>query len=149
MDIELLIKGFVGLVITLVVLIMIFLLPFKIRGKRKQSKQIRIEQKKEKEEQFTFNQIRSIVKNRNSTTKDLEQAIDQLIKYYIKIPPKSGYRSNPEFDKYIEIIFYLVRHENTNKNLVLKIDKALIKNNPEYKAQIDDALNKALTSRSG
>ena len=150
MDIALLIKGIVGLIVVLAVLIMIFLLPAKFGSKKEKSKKTPQEPIQTKqEEQLTFEQIRSIIKNRNSTTDDLAKAIDQLVLHYAKITPKLGIRSHPDFDKYVEIIVYLVRHPNTNKDLVLKLDKALSAANSEYRAELNDALTKALNSRGG
>ena len=155
MDVGVLINGAIGLIVILAILIMVFLLPAKIKGKKKETKkenQKKSEPKKEekkKQNQLTLEEIRLITKDKNSTTEELEEAIEQLIKHHVKIPPKLGIRSHPDFDIYVEIIIYLVRHKNTNKRLVLMLDSALVKNNPSYKAQLNDALNKALTSRNG
>ncbi len=151
MDIVLLIKGVVGLIVVLAVLIMVFLLPAKMETKKKQPKEkIKpVQTKQTREEELSFEKIRSIVKNKDSTAVELEKAIDQLIKHFVKITPKLGIRSHPDFDKYVEIIVYLVRHHNTNKDLILKLDSALTKNNPEYRAELNDTLTKALNSRGG
>ncbi len=149
MDIELVIKSVVGLVVILAILIMVFLLPMKLGSKKESPKTKHQKPKPDKpqEQKLTFEQIRSIIKNKNSSSEDLALAVDQLVKHYATITPKMGIRSHPDFDKYVEIMMYLVRHRNTNKDLILKLDKALTKNNPQYRAELNDTLTKALNSR--
>jgi ABC-type multidrug transport system fused ATPase/permease subunit len=152
MEVGLLLKLGIGLIVVLMVLIAIFLLPKKIKSKKtnkanqKQETKSQVP-KKQEEKVLSLDELIAIVKNKSSTTKELDDAINQIIKHYAKIPPKMGIRSHPDFDKYVKLVVYLVRHRNTNKDLVLKLDRALVKNNPEYKAELNDTLNKALNSR--
>ena len=153
MNVELLIQSIVGLIIILTILIVLFLLPKKLKKKKieeekKQQKKAEEKKQQQKEEVLTFDQLLAIVKDRSSSTEDLEKAIDQVIKYHVKIHPKMGIRAHPEFDKYVELIVHLVRHKNTNKHIILKLDRALLKNNPSYKPELNDTLSKALNARS-
>jgi hypothetical protein len=150
MDIELLIKSIVGLIVILTILIVVFILPAKSKKKKQQvkSKQTTFsKQVNKKEKVLSFDELRAIVRKKSSTTKDLEYAVDEIVKHYSKIHPKMGVRTHPDFDKYIDLIVHLVRHKNTNKDLILKLDRALTKNNPDYKAELNDTLTKALNSR--
>jgi hypothetical protein len=152
MNIELLIESIVGLIVILVILIVLFVLPARKKRKKQQEqkeKEKKQQQPPKKEEVLPFEELLAIVKSKTSSEKDLEFAIDQIIKYHSKIPPKMGIRSHPELDKYIALIVFLVRHKNTNKNIILKLDRALIEKNPSYKAELNDALTKALNSRGG
>ena len=60
---------------------------------------------------------------------------------------KLGIRAHPESDVYMDIIFKLCRHKNTNKNIILAFMKQLEKSNPEYKKEINDAMMRGLNSR--
>lgn len=151
MDLELLVRIIGGLLVLLVLLIVIFVLPSRAKKKKsssslsKTASKVALEPKDLKE--LSFDELRAIVRKRSSTTKDLEDAIEQIVKSYSKIHPKMGLRTHPDFDMYIDLIVHLVRHKNTNTALVLKLDRALVKNNPDYKAELNDALQKALNSR--
>ena len=152
MNIELLIQSIVGLIVILTILIVLFLLPKKLKKKKiEEEKKVQEQAKRkktEKEKVLSFEELLAIVKNRASSTQDLEKAVDQVIKYYNKIHPKMGIRAHPDFDKYVELIVHLVRHKNTNKDIILRLDKALLKNNPSYKPELNDTLSKALNARA-
>ncbi|NPA65640.1 MAG: hypothetical protein GXO11_02035 [Epsilonproteobacteria bacterium] len=153
MDIGLLIKSIAGLVAILIVLILIFVLPArkkKAKQKKEQAEKEKVKKQKKKYEPIpTFDELLKIVKNQESSTEDLQKAIDLIIKYHSKIPPKLGIRAHPDFDKYVALIIFLVRHKNTNKDLILSLDRALRKNNPSYEPELNNALSKALNSRGG
>jgi len=56
-------------------------------------------------------------------------------------------RAHPDFDIYMEILFTICRHPNTNKDIVIKFDRELGRLNPEYKKEINEAITKGLNSR--
>ena len=147
MDIELIIKSVVGLIVLLTLLVIVFILPAKAKKKKVEAKKSPTKSAPPKEEVLPFDELRSIVRRKSSTTEDLQKAVDQIVKHYSKIHPKMGIRTHPDFDKYVDLIVHLVRHRNTNKDLILKLDRALTKNNPDYKAELNDTLTKALNSR--
>lgn len=148
MDIEFIIKSVVGLIVLLTLLIILFVLPARKKKKKiqKQKKQAALKEE-ESEELLSFDELRAVVRRRSTTAEELQKVIDQVVKHYSKIPPKLGIRTHPDFDKYVDLIVHLVRHRNTNKDLILQLDRALTKNNPEYKAELNDTLTKALNSR--
>ena len=94
----------------------------------------------------SFDELRKIVKNSSTSKEELNSAIDEIIKYYPNIHPKLGIRVHPEFELYSETMLYLCRAKNTSKDIILKLDKALIDRNPSYKSELEDALKKGLNS---
>ncbi len=154
MDVELLIRGFIGLVVLLGLLMLLFLLPARKKKAKKEQKisnstkkSAYTKRERSPEDELSFDALRAIIRTRSSTTEELERAVDAIIRHYIHIPPKLGTRTHPDFDKYVDVIVHLVRHKNTNKDLILKLDKALNKENSAYKAELNDTLSKALNSR--
>jgi hypothetical protein len=143
-EITLLIQSIAGLVIVLAILLYLLLLPAK-RAKLVEQKEAL---KREKATQNTdLNHLRSIIKNRHSSAKELSEAIDLILKYHGNIHPKLGLRPHPDFDIYMELIIHLCRHPHTNKHVILKFDKELNRLNPEYKQEINEAITKGLNSR--
>ena len=88
-----------------------------------------------------------VIKDKKSTTQELQEAVDLIIKYYGKIPKKLGMRAHPKFEIYSELILRLCHHPNANKDIILKLDRELHKLNPEYKLELDDSLTKGLDTR--
>jgi len=144
MDIVLLIKSIAGLVAILSILLFLFF--YSSKSKKPVTKKPMAEPTIQKQK-FDWDTLLQIIKNKKSTAKELGQAVDLLLKYHGMIPKKLGLRAHPEFDLYSEIILRLCRHPNTNKNLVVKLDRELEKKNPEYNREINDALTKGLNSR--
>ncbi|WP_297440272.1 hypothetical protein [Sulfurimonas sp.] len=146
MDVILLLKSIAGLVAVLVVLT--FFLVY--NPKKKQNKQVKkknILKENRAQEKHDMQTLLAIIRDKKSTTKELEKAVDLLLKYHGKIPKKLGLRPHPEFDVYAEIILRICRHPNTNKDIIVKLDRELEKLNKEYMKEIDDTLTKGLNSR--
>jgi len=146
MDIFVLIKIIVGLVALLGILIfLLFFMPKKtdkkIKQKQQQSTSDKVEIKK------SLAELLAVLKNQNSSAEALALATDVIVQEYGVIPAKFGARINPEFYAYAEMIIRLCRHKNTNKDLVFNFYKALLKKNPAYAREIEDALTKGLNSR--
>jgi len=147
MDIDLLIKSIIGLIVILFLLIVVFVLPAKEKPKKKQKKKQTITQQKPKTlDDLDFDELRAIVRRPSTSKEELKKAIEQIVKNYSKIPPKLGIRTHPDFDKYVDLIIHLIRHPNTDKKLILELDKTLLKNNPQYKEELNEALSKGLNS---
>jgi len=152
MDILLLIKSIAGLVVILAILITLFFYkPFSsTKEKKKESLQKEEEikaEKSSKKESHDLKDLLKIIRNKESTTEELANALDLVIKYHGKIPPKLGIRTHPEFYNYSEILLRICRHPNTNKDIIVKFDKELERLNPEYVREINDSLTKGLNSR--
>lgn len=133
-----------GLVVLLIIMILVFL-----AFKAKKPQQQKSEQSKERLIDYTFDDIRKIVRSKSSTQKEMKEALDYLIAHFGTIEPKLGMRSHPDFDRYAEVLYYLCRHVNATKELVIGFDSALSKKNPQYRQQIDEILSKGLNARGG
>ena len=147
MEITLLIKSVMGLIAILAFLLFLFFYsPFNKKTKnviRKKSDKTT----KVKEDIPELQTLRMIIKDKKTTSKELKKALDLVLKHYGKIHKKLGVRTHPDFDIYMEILIVICRHPNTNKNIIVDFDRELGKLNPEYKADINDAITKGLDSR--
>jgi len=140
LDIVLIVKSLVGLVALLGILIMLLLYKSK-------KQEISIKEKASKPKMMSFEQIMRVVRDRKSTSEQLEEAVNTLLKRYPKIPPKHGIRLDNAFYNYSEIMVRLCRHPNITKEILLRYDQELIKCNPKYQKEIDDVFSKGLQSR--
>lgn len=146
MEITLLIESFIGLIILLAGLM--FLLFYSPSAKVK-----RVEKKLSKtisdikKPKIDLDSLRAIIKNKKTTSEELKEALDLVLKYHGNIHKKLGIRTHPDFDIYMEMLIIICRHPNTNKNIIINFDKELSKLNPQYKAEINDAITKGLNSR--
>lgn len=144
MDIVLLIKSGMGLVVILAVLV--FFLFYS--SKKKKAKTIKQKEpvKPKAKKVVTFDSLRAVLVNERSTSKELKEALDMIIKDYGTVS-KSGKYNQSDFGVYMGIIFNICRHPNTTKDIILDFDRELKKINPLYKSDINDAVTKALNSR--
>ena len=94
-----------------------------------------------------FTTLLEVIRDKKSTTQELKEAVELIIKYYGKIPKKLGMRAHPKFELYSEIILRLCHHPNINKEIILRLDRELERQNPEYKLEINDSLEKGLNTR--
>ncbi len=147
MEIGFLVKTGAALMISLFLLILFVLVPKNSKKKPKQKKEKKEEQKIEiSYDDFSFDDLRALVRNRKISNEDLSKVVDAILKNYSHIPNKMGIRKHPDFDKYVDFIVHLVRHPNTSKELILKVDKELRRINPSYEKELNDALSMALKS---
>jgi len=148
MEITLLIKSILGLVVILGILLFLFLYTHASKKKEAASKAKKEHIKKKKERpSHELKDLLAVIRNKQSTTQELEQALDLMLKYHGHIHPKLGVRAHPDFDIYAEVIFRICRHPNTNKDIIVKFDRELERLNPEYMKEINDTLTKGLNSR--
>jgi len=146
MPIALLIKSVMGLLGILAILFFLFFLSLK--SKKNVKKKLQKKKKIEEENSGTnIHYLRSIIKNKESTTKELQEALDLIILHHGTISKEKNIKSLADFDVYMEIIFKICRHPNTTKNLIVKFSMELEKRNPEFKKEINDIMLKGLNSR--
>ena len=145
MEITLLVKSFLGLVALLALLI--FFLLYNPKAKEKKKQKSSVKQTSHKAINTSLSHLADIIRNKKSTTQELKDALDLIIKHHGTIHPKLGMRPHPDFDIYGEIMLRICRHPNTTKNLILDFDRALESKNEEYKKDINDFLTKGLNSR--
>lgn len=145
MDLTLLIQSAIGLLIILAILVFLLVLSFK--SKKKNVVEVKQKKPSVERENRDLEYLKSILKKKKTSTKDLKNTLDLIIKDYGTIHKKLGTRTHPDFDIYMNILVTICRHPNINKDIILQFDKELQKLNPEYKPQINDAISKGLTSR--
>jgi hypothetical protein len=148
MDIVLLLKSIVGLVSILAILVILLFLT----SSKKKSKKTTLSSKKVVTSAKTsldtdLASLIKVIKNKKTTTKELQNALDLVIKHHGTVHKKLGLRAHPDFDSYMQILFTICRHPNTNKDIVLKFDRELERLNPEYKQEINESITKGLNSR--
>ena len=139
----------VMMVLLVVLLILVFAYVYTRSAKRKsdmQAKKPAVQPQKVKKPR-SFEELRSVIKNKRSAASELQEALDELLLHYGTIERKLGVRPHPDFDRYMEILFTICRHPNTNKDIVVSFDKRLAEKNPDYRREIDEALQRALSSR--
>jgi hypothetical protein len=149
MELTLLIKSVMGLVVILGVLVFVLV----ISSRNKKAKLLLTPGNSEEKVahvarvQTDMSTLLAIIKNKKSSSKELGDALDLVLKYHGTIHPKLGSRTHPDFDVYMEILFTICRHPQTNKDIILNFDRELEKKNPEYKIEINEAIAKGLNSR--
>ena len=147
MEITVLIKSVMGLVVILAGLI--FLLFYSPTSKKQKPSDTPVKDDDPKNEisKIDLDSLRAIIKNKKTESKELKEALDLVLKHHGVIHKKMGLRAHPDFDFYMDILFTICRHPNTSKNIILNFDKELLKLNPDYKSEINDAITKGLNSR--
>ncbi len=148
MDITLIVKSIMGLVVILGVLMFFLLYKPKDKKQKKTIKKVaKTITKMGQNKKLDLEALRSIIKSKTSTTNELGDAVDSILKDYGHISKKMGIRLHPDFDIYREILFMLSKHKNANKDIVLKLNKELERLNPQYKREINDAMSRGLNAR--
>ena len=145
MDLELIVKSIMGLVIILMILVFLLFYIFPDKGK-KQAKSKKKQVVKETID-TSLEALKKIIKKKSSTSEELSSALDLVIKHHGNISLNSPGKNSSDFDIYMDILFTICRHPNTNKNIIIKFDSALSKKNPTYRSSINDAVTKGLESR--
>jgi len=145
MEITFILKALAGLVVILAFLVVLFIYPKKKKGTKEKAK--KVAKQREKLPEYSLADILAVVKEKKSSVEELDKAIDALIRYHSKIPDKLGMRAHSDFDIYEEIILRLCHHPKTSKEIILKLDRALQKQNPKYARELNNALSKGLNAR--
>jgi len=149
MNIELIIQSVMGLVALLALLL--FLLFFtsdsSSKKKTKPKKKVINKPSTSTKPSTDLNSLRNIIKNKESQTSALKQALEMILKYHGTIHTKLGVRAHPDFDPYMDVLFTICRHPNADKDMIINFDRELGRLNPEYIQDINEAITKGLTSR--
>lgn len=144
MEITLLVKIIAGLIVVLAILIFVFVLSSDTNKDQIHKSKNVAGDEKQKTDMVT---LRAILRNNRTTTDELEETLRLILKHHGRIHKKLGSRSHPDFDSYMEILFMICRHPNTTKDIILDFDKELVRKNPTYKHEINEAITKGLDSR--
>ncbi|MDX9813711.1 MAG: hypothetical protein WC144_04855 [Sulfurimonas sp.] len=142
--------SFIAQIVVLLVAILVILvfLLFVNPRKKQKAKLKKAQQKTTNEPECTTLQcIFKTIKDKNSSQSELENSLDLLMRYHKNIPDKLGIRTNPEFEYYKEIFFYLCKHKNATTKMILGLDKNLSNANPSYKQEINEAIARGLAAR--
>ncbi len=147
MEITLLIKSIMGLVALLALLMFLLFLPTNKKKEKGKVVPKGSASTKKRPDNTDLEYLRSIIKKKKSTSVELKEALELIIKHHGTVHAKLGLRTHPDFDVYMDILFTICRHPNTTKDIVLKFDRELGERNPEYKKEINEAITKGLNSR--
>ena len=147
MEAILLIKSIVGLIVILVILVFFLLVAPKSKKKKEKIPVENIKVFKEEEQRTDLEYLLQIIKNKKTDAINLKEALELILKHHGTVHKKLGIRSHPDFDVYEDILFTICRHPNTNKNIIVDFDKELIRLNPQYKREVNNAVEKGLKSR--
>lgn len=145
MEANLLIKILLGLVIILAFLIFLFTFSPKKKSKKVVKK---VQTKTSSKIRTDLQHLLSVVRNHKTSTQNLQEALNLIIKHHGKIHKKMGLRAHPDFDIYSQLFITICRHPNVNKHIIVNFDRELTKLNPDYKADINKALAKGLNARA-
>ncbi|MEA2100852.1 MAG: hypothetical protein U9P72_12070 [Campylobacterota bacterium] len=141
MEITLVIEVILGLVIILAFLIFLLLYSSK---KKQIKKQKIVKPVKSENSKPSLEDLKSIVKDTTTTSKELDEALDLVLKLYANI----GLNDSQPFEIYMNILIAICRHPKTNKNIIIDFEKKLVMLNPKYKTEINNAITAGLDSRS-
>jgi hypothetical protein len=129
--------------------LMILVIYVLLSGKKKEPiKKPTVQGKAEKKHRNrSMNALKTIIKDKNTSAEELSSVLDLIIKYHGVIPTEHVGKKGTSFDPYIDILFTICRHPNTNKKIITNFDSALSKKNPNFAFGISDAVSKGLASR--
>ena len=138
------------LIIAMMVVLAILVFLYVYRPSKKRSLQVGKEDKNLQENKKipSFKKLLDTLKNNASTDKELRNAAELIIKHYGTIKAKHGVAPDKDFKRYAEAIFAVSSHPNTNKDIVVMFDRELSKRNKNYQREIDEMLNRGLSSRT-
>ncbi|NPA81713.1 MAG: hypothetical protein GXO31_03785 [Epsilonproteobacteria bacterium] len=138
----LIIGGAVALLVVVLIVVMVF------NMKKKSATAAVSAPKKEtpKEPEVTLDDLLEIVHCKQSSSNDLSKAVIKLVKDF-PFPPKTGNSVSKEARKYLDFVFAVASHPNSNAKLIAFMDKELKRANPAYKMEIDVYEDRGLNIR--
>lgn len=88
----------------------------------------------------TFESLSEIIKNRSSSSSDLNHAVEIILSRF-------GHINSHTLSKYQHLLEALCTHPYTDSKLILRFEKTLRTANPDYTHEIEKALSIGLASR--
>jgi len=88
----------------------------------------------------TFESLSDIIKNRSSSARELHHAVDMILKRFGSINAHT-------IGKYQYLLETLCVHPHTDSKLILRFEKTLRTNNPDYSSVIEKSLASGLAQR--
>ena len=95
-------------------------------------------QEREKPPFYSLDKIEKMAKDSKTDKKQIEMIALSLVEYH-PLPPKNNGKTTKEAKHLLEVIFTLSGHTGITKNIRSKMLKDLIKKNPEYKQEFQNA----------
>ena len=126
MDITLVIE--IGIALTALLAILMFLYFSSVKKRKAVSTEIKTPVQ-------DLNSLIKIIHNKQTPTKDLQNTLDLILRDHGEIH---------DFNIYLDILYRMTLHPNTNKDIIVSFDKELSKLNPNYKAEISKSVTDAL-----
>lgn len=96
------------------------------------------EKKKQGAKPLSLADIKEIVQQKDRSEEELEKYADKLLNFSFTDTSKKDM---------IDIAFLLTAHKNSNKNIIIKVDKGLKGKNSEFSKDVDVAIKAGLDSR--
>lgn len=131
MQINFLVETVIGLVILLGVLFL-----FLFVGRQKKLEYI-------SDEKVSKNDLQTLlksVKNKNTQAEELQKVVYIILEDFAIIQEEN-------FNIYAQILLKVASHPNTNKDIILALDRGLCLKNPSYKKEISNFTSQGLNSR--
>ncbi len=134
--------------IALLSLLLIALVIYYIKNSKSKKRSVKPKKESSSLAPPTFEELKSIIKNQETSSSSLETAINQLMQYYGDIPLKNGIHPAKKFKEYASLLVAVCKHKNTNAKIVLLFEKQLREKNPSYEVNIEEMLQRGLNSRN-
>ena len=135
------------LIIIFAILLAVLVIFYGFKPSKKKPKAAQKSSVKPKVQVPTFAELLKQVKTKSTSSAQLAEAAELILKYYGTIKDKHGVMPDSDFQRYGEVIFAICSHPNTTKEIVVSFDRELRKRNPQYDREIEEMLNRGLSAR--
>ncbi len=126
----------VGIAIVAIILVSILVVNMKKSKKTSATSNKRKGSEKE-QEKITIDEMLKVAKSKNSSKEDLTKAVVTVAKE-LPFPPKMSKSGvSREAKKYLDFVFLVSAHPNSDAQLIAFMNKELKAKNPSYKMEID------------
>lgn len=88
----------------------------------------------------TFESLSEIIKSRSSSSRELNHAVEMILDHFASM-------NSHTVEKYKHLLESLCTHPRTDSKLILRFEKTLRTNNPDYSHEIEKALAVGLAQR--
>ncbi|PHQ92499.1 MAG: hypothetical protein COB42_00955 [Sulfurimonas sp.] len=122
----------VGIFLVFLLAILLFFFFLRLREKRK------LLQEEQQKPLLSLDEILKTLKLKATSAEGLKESLDYVLNNYGKIH---------NFSLYQKILFAIILHPHTNKDIILFFDKELSSRNPKYKKRISDTITDTLKIR--
>jgi hypothetical protein len=138
MDLSVLIMMLAGLLALLLLLVVVYLLnrPKPASKRRPSDKAL----KPAEGGLSTFDALEAVILDPKSSKAELSKAVDAIRSNHAMI--RAG-----TLERYTRLMTALCRHPHTDKSLVISLDKGLQEQNPNFRQELEAALQKGLNAR--